>query len=82
MAEKTNRVTVEIFGENYALKGNVEPEQVVQLAAILDKRMKKIARSNPKLPPIKVAVLAALHIVDEYLKLEEDYIALIDEMKK
>jgi cell division protein ZapA len=81
MSDKKNKVTVEIYGENYALKGNVEPERIMRLAAMLDERMKKTARANLRLSPTKIAVLTALNIADELLRLEQDYQELIKLIK-
>lgn len=79
--DSKNRVTVEIFGELYALKGDIKPERVIKLAAVVDKRMRTIAKTNSQLPPLKVAVLAALNLADEYTKLEQDYNQLIEMLK-
>ncbi len=72
---------VQIFGESYALKGDLEAERVKNLALYLDEQMKMVARANPLLAPTKIAVLAALNITDEYLKLQEDYQQLLDMLK-
>lgn len=80
--ESKNKVTVEIYGELYALKGDIKPEKVMHLAEVVDKRMKQIARTNSQLSPLKIAVLAALHIADEYVKLEQDYDQLIEMLKE
>lgn len=77
MNEKKNKVTVEIFGETYCLKSDVEHGQVITVAAVVDSRMKKIAEKNLRLSPAKVAVLAALNIAEEFLQLEKDYKQLI-----
>ncbi len=82
MSEKKCKVTVEIFGETYALKSDGESERVVQVAAMLDQRMKIIARSNSRLSPAKIAVLAALNIADEFLRLERDYQQLVQMVKE
>ncbi len=76
-----NKVKVQIFGESYALKGDLETERVKNLALYLDEQMKMVARANPLLAPTKIAVLAALNITDEYLKLQEDYQQLLDMLK-
>ncbi|EAX48259.1 protein of unknown function DUF710 [Thermosinus carboxydivorans Nor1] len=81
MDGKKTKITVEIFGETYALKGDIEPERILRVAAILDERMKKIAKANSRLSPSKVAVLAALNIADEYLRLEQDYQQLLKMLK-
>jgi cell division protein ZapA len=81
-AGEKNKVTVEIFGNSYALRGNIEPERITRLARILDDRMKKTAKDNPRLAPLKVAVLVALNIADEHLRLEEDYETLMEMIKE
>ena len=80
--ESKNRVTVEIFGEVYALKGDIEPERVMKLAAMVDKRMRTIAKTNSQLSSLKIAVLAALNLADEYLLLEKDYSQLVEMLKE
>lgn len=82
MNKEKNKVTVEIFGELYNLKGDLEPEKVIKLAEIIDRRMRKIAQSNSRLTPAKVAVLAALHVADEYVKLEQDYQQVMKMLKE
>lgn len=82
MSDIKNKVTVEIYGESYALKGNIEPEKIMRLAAMLDERMKKTAKANLRLSPTKIAVLTALNIADEFLRLEQDYLELIELIKE
>lgn len=82
MSENKCKVTVEIFGETYALKGDGESERVKRVAAMLDQRMKLIARANSRLSPAKIAVLAALNIADDFLRLEQDYQQLVQMLKE
>ena len=82
MSEIKNKVTVEIYGETYALKGNLEEARIRRLAAMLDERMKKTAKANLRLSPAKIAVLTALNIADEFLRLEQDYLELIQLIKE
>ncbi|WP_371370707.1 cell division protein ZapA [Sporomusa aerivorans] len=82
MSDKKTKITVEIYGESYALKGDVEPERIMRLAAMLDERMKKTAKANLRLSPTKIAVLTALNIADEFLRLEQDYLELIELIEK
>ena len=81
MKKDKHRVTVEIFGEVYNLKGDLEPEKVKKLADFLDQRMRRIAQANSRLSAGKIAVLAALNIADEYLRLEADYRQMLDMLK-
>lgn len=78
------RVTVKIFGEDYVVKGPVTREYIEMLAAYVDKRMRQISQRNLQLSQAKVAVLTALNLADELVKLQEDYdglIKLIEEEK-
>ena len=76
-----NKVTVEIFGETYALKGDMDPERVKRLARIVDEQMKIVAKGNHRLPAARVAVLEAMNFCDDYLKLETDYQDLLGILK-
>lgn len=82
MSEKKSKVTVEIFGENYALKGDADAERIFRIAELVDRRMKIIAKGNPRLSPSKVTVLAALNLADDYLRLEQDYQQLMQMLKE
>jgi cell division protein ZapA len=81
MNGKKFKVTVEIYGEYYGLKGDVEPEQIEKVAALVDERMKQIARGNSRLSTAKIAVLAALNLAEDYAKLEKDYQQLVQMLK-
>ena len=81
MNKKKNKITVEICGENYALKGDVETERIMEVVRLLDARMKQTANANPRLSTTRVAVLAALNIADEYLRLEKDYKQIVKMLK-
>lgn len=85
MTKKKCTVTVEILGENYAVKGDVEPEKIMEVARLVDLRMNQVANANPRLPVARIAVLVALNMAEEYLRLEKDYrqmMGLLKEGKK
>lgn len=68
-----DRVAVSIFGEEYVVKGSSNREQILVVAAYVDQRMRQIAERSPRLSFGKVAVLTALNLADELLKLQNDY---------
>lgn len=79
------RAVVEIFGEEYIMRGDASSEYMKMLASYIDKKMKYISSRQPLLPISKVAVLAALNVADELSKLQEDYdtlVKLMDQKKK
>lgn len=82
MGALKNKVTVEIYGEAYPLKSEADLGRIVQVAVFLDERMKETAGHNRRLPTAKVAVLTALNIADELLRLQEDYRKLVAIMNR
>lgn len=77
MAPHKHKVMVEIFGENYPIRGDAEPERIMRVAALLDERMRHTAGTHPRLSTAKIAILTALNIADEYLRLKNDYQQLL-----
>ncbi len=72
MAEKASLVHVEIFGQTYAVKPGNDPGYVEKLAAYVDEQMKDVSRASGAVDSLRVAVLAALNLADECLRLRHD----------
>ena len=70
MAEREKLVQVEIYGQRYTLKGSEDGAYVESLAAHVDRRMREIADTSSTVDSLKVAVLAAVNIADEYFRLK------------
>lgn len=60
------RVKVQIYGEEYTLRGRANPEYIKEIARYVDGIMAEIKERNPKLASTQVAVLAAVNIADLY----------------
>jgi cell division protein ZapA len=58
-------VKVQIFGQTYAIRGDLDEEYVQKLAAYVDEKMRAIADATATVDTQKLAVLAALAIADE-----------------
>jgi cell division protein ZapA len=68
MGEDSGKVTtVRIFNQTYNVRSENEPEYIQKLAALLDNKMAEISQLTPTVDTVRVAVLAALNIADEYL---------------
>ena len=65
-------VTVEIHGQQYPIRSSLDPAEVAELAAYVDEKMRLAARESPAGDTLKLAVLAALNIADEYFRLLDD----------
>ncbi|HKW56750.1 MAG TPA: cell division protein ZapA [Candidatus Acidoferrum sp.] len=58
-------VKVEIFGQTYSIRGELDEAYVHKLAEYVDEKMHAIAHATATVDTQKVAVLAALAIADE-----------------
>ncbi len=66
-----NRVTVTIMGEEYILRGSSSPEEMHRVGRYVDRLMKTLSEKNVQMNRQKIAVLAALNLADELIKLRE-----------
>jgi cell division protein ZapA len=83
MSEKKS-VTVTIFKNEYTLKGDAEPQRIIDLAHYVDTRMTEMGQKSSAAPD-KIAILVAMNIADELHRLEkinEDNIELIEHLEK
>ena len=65
-------VRVEIYDQTYQLRGS-DPEYIGELAGYVDNKMRLISQQASTVDSLRVAVLAALNIADEYLILKRKY---------
>lgn len=69
----SNRVVhVEIHGQQYAIRSDLDPGYIGEIAAYLDEKMRLAARELASTDPLRVAVIAALNIVDELRRARAD----------
>lgn len=68
---------MEIFGEKHIIRGEGKPEYIKELAQEVDKKMRLIAQRQPNLAIHQVAILTALNLADELLKLREEQETLL-----
>ena len=68
MDQPSRVVPVEIHGQNYPIRSGLDPAYVAELAAYVDEKMRLASRETPGSDTLKVAVLAALNIADEYFR--------------
>ncbi len=65
MSQENGSVRVDIFDQAYNLKGS-DPEYIAKLAEYVDKKMRMVASQTSTIDSLRLAVLAALNIADEY----------------
>jgi cell division protein ZapA len=61
-------VTVEIFGQEYKVRGDTDADRILEIAQYVDGKMKEVAHGAPVGSLTKVAILAALNIAEELFR--------------
>ena len=67
MSEQTIRV--EIYNQTYSIRSDGDNQYIQDLAEYVDTKMREISSGTLTVDSLKVAILAALHIADEYYQL-------------
>ena len=65
-------VHVEIHGQQYAIRSDLDPQYIGELAAFLDERMRLAAQELGTVDPLKVSVVAAMNVVDDLFRASAD----------
>ncbi|MEZ5425483.1 MAG: cell division protein ZapA [Pyrinomonadaceae bacterium] len=72
--EKTDAVAqsirVEIYNQTYNIRSDGDNEYIMRLAEYVDGKMREISSGTLTVDSLKVAILAALHIADEFHQLK------------
>ena len=74
-------VSVKIYNSTYALTTSASEEQVLKIAAEVDRRMQELAESKKLLQTDKLAIWTALDLAAERLELQEKCAALKQELQ-
>ena len=70
-----NKVTVEILGVKYPLRYSKDSDinDIQEAAKIVDENIRLMTKQNQYLPPDRAAVLTALQIAEQLIRLKKDY---------
>jgi cell division protein ZapA len=68
MAEKSNQLQVEIFGQTYSVQAGADPGYIESVASYVDHQMRDVSRASGAVDSVRIAVLAALNIADELFR--------------
>ena len=61
-------VNVDIHGQKYAIRSELDPQYIGELASFLDEKMQAAAIEIASADPLRIAVIAALNIADELVR--------------
>ncbi len=65
-------VNIDIHGQRYAVRSELDPQYIGEIAGYLDEKMQLAARELASNDPLRIAIIAALNIVDELHRLRSD----------
>ncbi|TLS39171.1 cell division protein ZapA [Pseudalkalibacillus caeni] len=84
MGEKqgNERTRVQIYGEEYTIKGTESSDHIIEVSNIVDEKMKELKTMNPYLDTKRLAVLTAVNIVNEYVLLKKEMQQLQKKLKE
>jgi cell division protein ZapA len=70
MEKMTSTVRVNIYGDEYPIKGAADPEHIQKIAAFVNERMKAVSEKAPPRDKLRIAVLAAINIASELFEVK------------
>lgn len=65
-------VTVEIHGQRYAVRSELDQAYILELAAYVDQKMRLAAEEQSSADSLRIAVIAALNLADEVHRTRAD----------
>ena len=78
----TDVVTVEIQGQRYPIRSRLDLKYVTELASYVDQKMTAAADRTTGGDSVRVAVLAALNIADEYFRTRDTRPTTLDDVER
>lgn len=63
-------IRVEIYNQTYSIRSDGDNQYILDLADYVDRKMREISSGTMTVDSLKVAILAALHIADEFYQLK------------
>ena len=83
MADDLSRiVTVEIMGQRYPIRSALDIEYITHLANYVDEKIQSATELSTGGDTVRIAVLAALNIADEYFRARDGRAHLGDDLQK
>lgn len=66
MANEAQSIRVVIYDQEYYMRGDLNQEYIQKLAQYVDGKMRSIAERTRTVDTLRIAILAALNVADEY----------------
>jgi cell division protein ZapA len=69
-------IQVDIHGQRYAIRTDLDAQYIGELATYLDGKMQAAARETASSDPLRIAVIAALNLSDELFRARQDTVGV------
>ena len=76
------KVDVKIFGQNYTVTGEKDPSEIIQIAEYVESKIRFISNITSEFDRVRIVILAAINIAEEYFKALADVKKLKTEKKE
>lgn len=73
MNSEEKSLRVEIYNQTYSIRSDGDNDYILDLAEYVDSKMREISSGTLTVDSLKVAILAALHIADEFHQLKSSF---------
>lgn len=71
--DNSKKVTeVKIYNQTYHVRSEDDPEYIRKLAEYVDRKMTEVSQNTPTVDTLRVAILAALNIANDYVTAKEE----------
>ena len=82
MSKEPIPVKVTIMGQEYMVRTDADPKYIKKVAKVVEDRMDEIKESSPETTSqLRIAVLAAMNITDEFLTTTQNKNEVIDKLE-
>ena len=65
-------VQIEVHGQKYPIRTELDPQYVQQLAEFVESRMALASKASPSSDAVGLAILTALNITDQYFRMRNN----------
>ena len=80
--DQKNVIHVEILGQTYSIRSALDSSYVSDVASYVQEMMRTVSDRSPAADSVRVAVLAALNIADEYCRCRDGLAADEDTVRQ
>lgn len=72
----SSTVQVDIHGQRYVVRSDLDPQYVSELASYVDEKMRTAAGEVTTADPLRIAVITAINLTDELYRLRSEAVGI------